>query len=101
MTREESEMRCRQETAARTAITREADAAAASLLLNELLKARERHSGITSELEGWAVIHEEATELFDAIRNHEGREAVRAEAIQVGAMAIRFLVDLGLSPAPR
>ena len=45
--------------------------------------------------EGYSVILEELDELWDEIKTKpRDSAAVRAEAIQVGAMALRFLVDL-------
>jgi len=47
-----------------------------------------------SEHEGYAVILEELDELWDTIKNKKcGAEELKKEAIQVGAMALRFLVD--------
>ena len=44
--------------------------------------------------EGYAVIKEELDELWDEIKGEEDPERLRAEAIQVGAMALRFLDNL-------
>ncbi len=46
-----------------------------------------------SRHEGWAVIHEELDELWDAVRADDTPNA-RKEAVQVAAMAIRFLMDI-------
>lgn len=49
--------------------------------------------------EAWGVLMEEVEELWEWIRVRQGERDVadmRAEAIQVGAMAIRALVDLGM-----
>ena len=48
--------------------------------------------------EGWAVIREEVDELWDEVKankrvDHVARQ--RKEAIQIAAMALRFVVDLG------
>ncbi len=46
--------------------------------------------------EGYAVLEEEVDELWDEVKaNHPERVArMRAEAIQVAAMAIRFIEDV-------
>lgn len=46
--------------------------------------------------EGFAVLDEERDELWDEVKaNHPERKArMRAEAIQVAAMAIRFVEDV-------
>lgn len=48
--------------------------------------------------EGWAVIREEVDELWDEIKNNKREDHVarqRKEAIQIAAMALRYVVDLG------
>jgi hypothetical protein len=76
--------------------------AVVALFVDELLKARSIHpKGIVTQHDGWAVIHDEMVELFDAIRakHPDGVDAhdaeVVKEVVQVGAMALRFLLDLG------
>jgi NTP pyrophosphatase (non-canonical NTP hydrolase) len=44
--------------------------------------------------EGYAVIKEELDELWDEIRNGEDKENMKKEAIQVAAMALRFIIDV-------
>lgn len=46
--------------------------------------------------EGFAILDEERDELWDEVKdNHPDRiERMRAEAIQVAAMAIRFIEDV-------
>lgn len=63
---------------------------------NELLKAMEHHGPMTSPHEGWAVILEEVDELWDEVKKkHGGRDMLAAkEAIQVAAMACRYLYDV-------
>jgi NTP pyrophosphatase (non-canonical NTP hydrolase) len=61
----------------------------------ELLRATLKHPPIRSAHEGYAIIAEELAELFDEIRRKEpDREAMRKEAIQLAAMAVRFCRDL-------
>lgn len=42
--------------------------------------------------EAWAVLYEEVDELWDEVKSNN-REKQRLEAVQVAAMAIRFLVE--------
>ena len=47
--------------------------------------------------EGFSVLKEEVDELWDEVKVKQGkrsREALRKEALQVAAMAIRFIHDL-------
>jgi NTP pyrophosphatase (non-canonical NTP hydrolase) len=43
--------------------------------------------------EGFSVLREEVDELWEAVRGFEGSN-LRAEAVQVAAMAIRFLCEV-------
>jgi len=60
----------------------------------ELLSAMDRFGAFASAHEGYAVILEELDELWAAIKDKEGVEIVRGEAVQLAAMAIRFLYDI-------
>jgi NTP pyrophosphatase (non-canonical NTP hydrolase) len=44
--------------------------------------------------EGFAVLKEEVDELWDAVKANESKQRLREEAIQVAAMAIRFIQEL-------
>jgi len=62
----------------------------------EHASAVKRYSAMRSLHEGIAIIEEEFLELRNEVfKNHTERDLVnmRKEAIQLGAMAIRFLVD--------
>lgn len=59
----------------------------------ELATAMVTFPPIRSHHEGYAVIKEELDELWDAIKANDSKQA-RTEAIQIAAMAIRFLIDL-------
>lgn len=70
---------------------------------NELNSAREHHADMHSAHEGWAVIKEELDELWEEVRTNTHnsvehiklrKESMRAEALQVAAMAIRFIEDV-------
>lgn len=65
----------------------------------ELDNARTRFPAFASAHEGIAVIREEFDELWQEIKNdkqpaEERRNRMRAEAKQLAAMALRFMVDL-------
>lgn len=69
-----------------------------NLVRAEFSKASSHHPPFNSPHEGYAVILEELDELWDSIKDarsiNERSEAMRVEAVQVAAMAVRFLVDL-------
>jgi len=67
---------------------------AANEIYREYLRALGIHEPIKTRHEGYAVILEELDELWEAIRNNEDIDKVRLEAAQVGAMALRFIVDI-------
>ena len=58
-----------------------------------------RHGSFLSPHEGWACIYEEVDELWEVIRKVKNRSdrptGLTLEAIQVAAMALKFLVDFG------
>lgn len=68
------------------------------LVQRELRLAREKFPAFNSHHEGFAVLKEEVDELWDAVKmNHKALKRdtqIRQEAIQVAAMALRFLYDL-------
>lgn len=50
-----------------------------------------------STYEGWALIKQKVDSLWDEIKKEEtggSREAMQKEAAQIGAMAMRFIIDL-------
>ena len=59
----------------------------------ELIRATRKFGPFASTHEGWAVIREEVDELWEAIKAKADTDTLRREAIQVGASALRFLVD--------
>jgi len=62
---------------------------------DELARARRKFPGAqNSPHEGWAVLREEVDELWDDVKGNASRETMRKEAIQIAAMAIRFIEDL-------
>jgi len=61
----------------------------------ELAAARRRFGAMASPHEGHSVIREEFEELWEHVRSNTGRSReARAEAIQLAAMAVRYVVDL-------
>ncbi len=59
---------------------------------NEFLRARNKHSPLASAHEGYAVILEELDETWDEIKRDDF-DAAREEAVQVGAMAVAFILE--------
>jgi len=74
----------------------------------ELLRARRKFGPFKNGHEGYAVIREELDELWDAVKGNDLPHSMR-EAVQVAAMAIRYVLDLreygdlehGLPPQPK
>jgi hypothetical protein len=63
----------------------------------ETNRAQDLYPQLNSSHEGYAVIREELDELWDLIKQAKhGRctENMRYEAVQVAAMAVRFILDL-------
>lgn len=64
---------------------------------DECLRATEKYGALHGPHEGYAVILEEVDELWDEIKAWKQGGSVRKmreEALQVAAMAMRFLVDI-------
>ena len=63
--------------------------------LDEYGRARKEHGPMRSRHEGYAVILEELDELWDEIKaKHPDKDRMRAEAIQVAAMALALVVEV-------
>lgn len=64
-------------------------------VMKELMRAVMKHGPQKSPHEGYAVLLEEVDELWDEIKRDGGgrNAAARAEAIQIAAMAIRYVID--------
>lgn len=61
----------------------------------ELARAMHKFGPMASPHEGWAVIHEEMDELWNHVKANTGRSSeARVEAIQIAAMALRYVADL-------
>lgn len=59
----------------------------------ELERATKKYGSFASPHEGYAILKEEVDELWDAIKANESPQRKREEAIQVAAMALRFVLD--------
>jgi hypothetical protein len=67
----------------------------AGQVANEVARAMTKFPPFHSSHEGKAVIEEEIDELWDLVKMNEGTsELARDEAIQIAAMAIRYVHDL-------
>ena len=66
------------------------------LIRVEMHEATAKFGDFASRHEGYAVILEEMDELWDEIKRKDQRSvAIQREAVQVAAMAVRFLLDVG------
>jgi len=58
-----------------------------------------KYPRFTTTHHGYGILKEEVDELWDAIKTDKNgfrcTDAMRREAVQVAAMAIRFILDLG------
>lgn len=64
---------------------------------SEVLSATESWPPFNSAHEGFAVLAEEVDELWDHVKTNQKRrdpEAMKKEAVQVAAMAVRFALEL-------
>jgi hypothetical protein len=61
----------------------------------EFVKSLRSHGSINSRHEGWAVMKEEMDELWDEVKKRNCSNVdMRKEAVQVAAMAVRFILDV-------
>ena len=73
------------------------DCRAATDVLNELYLAESKFPPMHSAHEGYAILAEETAELWVEVRakpDPDRDRRMRAEAVQVGAMALRFIRDV-------
>jgi hypothetical protein len=73
-------------------------ARASEEIAGEAMQARLKFNPFNSSHEGYAVIAEELDELWDDVKANDVEHAVQ-EAIQVGAMALRFIADMRIKYA--
>lgn len=69
-------------------------------VLSELQTAFEKFPKFNSAHEGYAILKEEVDELWREIKTKDSTD-MRDEAIQVAAMALRFLNDVCPNPTER
>lgn len=68
---------------------------AISLIITEYGRASSIHGKFNSPHEGYAIMLEEFDELWDEIKQREPNILnIKEEVVQIGAMAMRFLVDI-------
>ena len=71
---------------------------ALQLIAREYIVATQQHpTGMRSAHEGYAVLKEEVDELWDEVKKKQSlrsQDKLMNEAVQCGAMALRFLVDV-------
>ena len=63
----------------------------------ELLAAMKNHPKFYTPHDGWAILREEVDELWDEVKKKPSKRSknkLRKEAVQVAAMAIRFVHDI-------
>jgi NTP pyrophosphatase (non-canonical NTP hydrolase) len=61
----------------------------------ELVRATKKNDKFYTPHEGYAVILEEMDELWDEIKKkNPNRLQMKSEAIQIAAMALRFVMDI-------
>jgi len=69
-----------------------------TLIYEEYLAAKKQHAAFNSPHEAYAVILEELEECWHLIKNDEkpwaGRDAMKYEIKAVGAMVLRFMIEL-------
>lgn len=71
------------------------ESTAFKLVKDELDRATEIHGSFASPHEGYAVLLEEVDELWQDVKKGEGTShRGTSEAVQIAAMAIRYLIDL-------
>lgn len=71
----------------------------AMVVSRELKQAMNKFKPFNSAHEGFAVLLEEVDELWDEVRTKDvNKDNLRKEAVQVAAMAMRFIHDLNLLP---
>lgn len=68
-------------------------AVAISDVAAEAKSARRKFAPFNSSHEGYAVLAEELDELWDDVKANNLEHAIE-EAVQVGAMAVRFIADM-------
>jgi hypothetical protein len=66
-------------------------------IIDEVTRAQSNYPKFNSAHEGYAVLLEEVDELWDLVKVKQARhdhKAMREEAVQIAAMAVRFILDI-------
>ena len=63
-------------------------------ILTKYESAKHKHPDLKTRHDGYAVILEELDETWDEIKRNAGEDTIRREIQSVGAMVLRFMVDL-------
>ncbi|MEE9598195.1 MAG: hypothetical protein V3V96_15595 [Acidiferrobacterales bacterium] len=63
-------------------------------VMDELERATKLHGPMRSPHEGYAVLKEEVDELWNEVKTDSDPKHMRLEAIQIAAMAMRFVLDI-------
>lgn len=67
-----------------------------AMVKEEVLAAAIKHKPMNSAHEGHSVLREEVEELWDHVKADTGYDqAAMDEAVQVAAMGVRYVLDLG------
>jgi len=66
---------------------------ALELITAEYIIAQSRFEKFNNQLDDFEVLLEAVTQLWDSIKHNLPKQQARDEAIQVAAMAIRFITD--------
>jgi len=77
----------------RVLVTSEGRTLLVHLILKELEEARRKWPEFNSYHEGYAILLEEVDELWEEIKGGQDPDKLLREAIQVAAMAMRFIED--------
>jgi len=67
---------------------------------DEFREAQAKHKSLNSAHEAYAVIREELDEFWDEVkkkREQRSKYAMRRELVQVAAMCVRTILDVGLT----
>jgi len=67
----------------------------ANQVIKELERTTEKFGSFKSAHEGYCVLLEEVDELWDEVKTNQGYTmGARQEAIQIAAMAMRYILDI-------
>lgn len=73
---------------------------ALALIVAEFLRATRKFGTFASAHEGYAILLEEVDELWEEVKKGSSPKYLQDEAVQVGAMALRFIIDVCMRSDP-